>query len=285
MKGETNFVADALSRPSVSAIVCESAINCKDLDANQALDNEFTHLRLSTSSTLDFRLLKTSDDVSIWCDVSTGHARQYVTKKFRRKVFTRHHGLRHPSHRATKPLINSRFVWRGMNIDIAIWCRSCTGFQTAKVSRHNKPVFGKFDQPTERFDHVHVDLVGPLPYSDGFKYLLTCVDRFTRWPETIPLADVLQMPFSVGGWLVSGPLPLLPRIEVPNSNHDYRILCVINSASLEIILRVTTLSRMVWSNVFIASLKPLLWRTNHQTHGQLCYRQSYSAFNRPSRKH
>ena len=55
-----------------------------------------------------------------------------------------------------------------------------------------------------RFDHVHVDLVGPLPYSDGFKYLLTCVDRFTRWPEAIPIkyirADTVVDAF-FGGWV------------------------------------------------------------------------------------
>ena len=100
------------------------------------------------------------------------------------------HGLGHSSHRATKLLINTRFFWHGMNIDIAKWCRSCKGCQTAQVSRNNKPVFSKFDEPTERFDHVHIDIVGPLPYADGLRYLLTCVNRFTRWPEAILLVDI-----------------------------------------------------------------------------------------------
>ena len=34
-----------------------------------------------------------------------------------------------------------------------------------------------------------MDLVGPLPPSNGFTYLLTIVDRFSRWPEAISLND------------------------------------------------------------------------------------------------
>jgi hypothetical protein len=42
--------------------------------------------------------------------------------------------------------------------------------------------------PARRFNHVHVDLVGPIPVSkEGFCYLLTCVDRSTRWLEAVPL--------------------------------------------------------------------------------------------------
>ena len=77
-----------------------------------------------------------------------------------------------------------------MNIEIAKWCRSCKGCQTANISRHNKPVFGKFDEPTERFDHIHIDIVGHLPHANGFRYLLTCVDRFICWPEAIRLVDI-----------------------------------------------------------------------------------------------
>ena len=60
VKGETNFVADALSRPSVSVIDSTSAINYKGLGADQALNAEFTRLRHSTSSTMNFQLLKTA---------------------------------------------------------------------------------------------------------------------------------------------------------------------------------------------------------------------------------
>ncbi|XP_064468597.1 uncharacterized protein LOC135381006 [Ornithodoros turicata] len=36
---------------------------------------------------------------------------------------------------------------------------------------------------------VHLDLVGPLPISQGNRYLFTCVDRFTRWAEVVPIPD------------------------------------------------------------------------------------------------
>ena len=55
---------------------------------------------------------------------------------------------------------------------------------------HEFTVFGKFTEPIERFVHIHIDIVGPLPYSDGFKYLLTSVHRFTHWPKAISLVDI-----------------------------------------------------------------------------------------------
>ncbi|XP_068228058.1 uncharacterized protein [Palaemon carinicauda] len=46
---------------------------------------------------------------------------------------------------------------------------------------------GTFIQPQRRFAHIHVNVSGPLPTSQGNHYLFTVIDRSTCRPETIPM--------------------------------------------------------------------------------------------------
>ena len=76
-----------------------------------------------------------------------------------------------------------------MKRDIATWNRTCHDCQQSKVHRHIKAPLHTFPAPDSRFDSIHVDIVGPLTPSKGNTYLFTCIDRYTRWPEAIPMPD------------------------------------------------------------------------------------------------
>ncbi|KAJ8417711.1 hypothetical protein AAFF_G00225540 [Aldrovandia affinis] len=107
---------------------------------------------------------------------------------WRRKAFDVIHGLSHPGRKPSRRLVTEKFVWHGMKKDIRDWVKTCIACQRTKVHRHVKAPLEQFTVPERRFDHVNVDLVGPLPPSGGFTHLLTMVDRTTRWPEVVPLS-------------------------------------------------------------------------------------------------
>ena len=70
-----------------------------------------------------------------------------------------------------------------------MWSKHSEKCQKAKVWRHTKSPIGQI-LTTARFQTVHIDLVGPVPPSHGFRYLLTMVDRFTRWTDVVAIADI-----------------------------------------------------------------------------------------------
>ena len=108
------------------------------------------------------------------------------------------------------PVRRGRAKWSPpMNLDVSRWSKECVDCQRAKVTRHVVPPIGNFDVPNKRFSHIHADLV-TMPNSNGFSYLLTIIDRYTRWPTAIPLKDMTTESILDGfahGWIASFGIP------------------------------------------------------------------------------
>ncbi|GFW83535.1 transposon Tf2-9 polyprotein [Trichonephila clavipes] len=186
--GSDNIAADVLSR--VSAITFPSQIDYDCIAETQQTDQEL-HTLIASGTSLELKKVTfPNSSTEIMCDLSTGTARPYIPKQHRQDVFSAMHNLSHPGIRRSVHLMKQRFVWPSISSDVAQWARHCLACQKSKIHRHTRSPLSSFQEPSQRFDHVHLDLIGPLPPSNGYTYCLTMVDRFSKWPEAQPIRDI-----------------------------------------------------------------------------------------------
>ena len=165
-------------------------LDFKDMAAAEEKDPELLKLKSSPSSVVVKDMPLPMSNSTILCDVSTTLPHPYVPASHRCIVFDSLHSLSHPGIGATQHLITARFVWPSINADVRRWARSCAQCQRSKVQPHTVTPLPISVTPNAHFDHIHLDIVGPLPPSSGYTYLLTCVNRVIRWPESFPIADI-----------------------------------------------------------------------------------------------
>lgn len=187
IKGEENAAADALSRVQEVTYTC--AINYEEIAKVQARDEELKDLRDNPEFNFE-ELQLPALNVHLTCETTTGKFRPYIPDEFRRTVYASVHNLSHPGTRATRKLLTEKFFWPAMNKDTTEWAKTCIHCQKAKVTRHTKSNFTAFPAPKARFSCVHLDLIGPLPLRANFRYCLTLIDRYSHWPEVVPVTDI-----------------------------------------------------------------------------------------------
>ena len=190
VEGKNNVVADALSRGFVGTInALSDNVDYLQMARAQQADGEVQAFRTACTNLQLQDVQFGPHQETLLCDVSTGKPRPVVPHAFRRQLFDTIHGLSHPSVHTTQKLMTAKFVWHGIRKQVGLWAKQCTACQSSKVQTHVRSPPETFAVPKARFDHINVDIVGPLPVSQGYSYLFTMVDRFTRWPEAIPIPD------------------------------------------------------------------------------------------------
>jgi hypothetical protein len=159
-------------------------VDLEEMAAEQSRFLETQHLLGGTSLKLAFRQTgaqRLAGDVS--------NFRPIVPLKFRKNIFGHFHNVAHPGRLASRRIISCRFVWRGLSSDFTAWARGCLACQRGKIHRHTRLVPLPIPIPQLRCSHLHIDLVGPLQYSNNFNYIFTIIDHTSKWMEAIPLSE------------------------------------------------------------------------------------------------
>ncbi|XP_066253847.1 uncharacterized protein [Euwallacea similis] len=190
ISGKNNIVADTLSR--IQTISFPNSIDYDEIAKAQTTDPEFQHIfrnpQLTSLTLKQFQVPNTQN--LIYCDDSNSRIRPFIPKHFRQAIFNKFHNLSHPGIKGTTKLISSRFVWPSMNKNIREWTRCCINCQKAKIHKHTVTPFKQIQIPDSRFHDIHIDIIGPLPPSNGFTYCLTIIDRFSCWAEAYPMTNI-----------------------------------------------------------------------------------------------
>ena len=160
------------------SVLEEAQANCREVDLVKAGKHP---------SSVIFQQVKIGP-ADILCEMSLAQPRPFLPKELRAFVMKQMH-FAHDGIKESVRKMSSHYYWPEMRAEITRFVQSCHGCQSTKADRSPKPHYGQFDVPDQRFSHCHIDIVGPLPESEGYRYLLTIADRTTRHLTALPLAE------------------------------------------------------------------------------------------------
>ena len=212
--GKSNVVSDWLSRPADVPIgtaysLVDDKLDIEEIKRIDAIQNFAfetvdhkalaeaqascpeleRHLNGQHPRDINLQQVEFSPNVFLYCDIANGKkARPLVPDSWRQQIIAMFHDMSHPGQRATLDKVVSRYYWPSMRNDVANYIKNCNTCQLIKIHKPITPPLKNKPVPTASFSHLEIDVVGPLPVSEGMRYLLTVICRKTRWVDAIPMA-------------------------------------------------------------------------------------------------
>jgi len=115
--------------------------------------------------------------------------RQMHNQRFIIYLLLRHCMQLTKGQKKTKEMLERDFYWKNMRKYVQKFVEFCPSCQIQKTK--GPPELQRTPIPTPVWGRISLDLVGPLNRTrQDNRYILTCVDFLTKYPECIPLPDI-----------------------------------------------------------------------------------------------
>ena len=187
---DQNSVADALTRTGVALIHdLNTPLDFEKIADAQSSDSEIQDMCKRISSLQIKSLPIENSNKVILCDVSQSEPRVLLPAAFRRKAFDTIHSLNHAGIKSSTYMLKQKYLWPSLNKDVKQWVNQCQSCQSVKTKQHTQTPIKSYPPPNQAFDELNIDIIGPLPVSKGYRYILTVSDRFTKGCFAIALPD------------------------------------------------------------------------------------------------
>ncbi|XP_068213400.1 uncharacterized protein [Palaemon carinicauda] len=210
-----------------------------EVDAlKEAQTNEFSNFDVDVDDLSKPAFLKegclvyrVSRSVNAPADQAEVRKQLIIPERYRSKLLTLAHENNIAGHfgvRKTFQKLSEHFFWPGMRRDVKRHVLSCKVCQLVGKPNQKIPKALLIPIPSvgEPFREVIIDVVGPLPRTRrGHEYILTIVDRMSRFPEAVPLRSIrgekIVEALLIFGHCVRGPLDVVREHwegETPDMN-------------------------------------------------------------------
>ena len=98
-----------------------------------------------------------------------------------------YHSWGHPGIEKTQEIIQRDFWWPQMKNDLTKYIKACQKCQRAKPDRTKRAApLHPHNIPEGPWEVISVDLMGPLPESQGYDMIMVVVDRFSKYAYFLP---------------------------------------------------------------------------------------------------
>lgn len=126
--------------------------------------------------------------------LSTSTYRAVIPQSMRSALLKQYHdGVcgAHLGESKTYERIADKMYWPGMYEDIKTYVRSCVQCAARKTTYHHSQLpLGSLPRPTQPFEALGIDILGPLPKTrSANQYILVVTDYHTRWPMAFPMKN------------------------------------------------------------------------------------------------